>query len=229
MIKADLTELISLFKLFKSENKARSKLFTFWVEYSSIVTSLLRFLKVERTGNWKLHLFSIVAMVTYFIARDRQKYIPYLPVYLANMQQLELTHLDVYEDFNAGNHSINCTGQPFSQVSTDIALELLINTDSKLKGVVIPILHSPSALEWFFPSITSALKVLYGLQDGSHTTQKEAVLIRINQHEGDIEKMMGCFSVGLLTDPLIWTYSFSSPLELFCQKMWPKTLSAVSR
>lgn len=59
-------------------------------------------------------------MVTYFIARDRQKYIPYLPVYLANMQQLELTHLDVYEDFNAGNHSINCTGQPFSQVSTDI-------------------------------------------------------------------------------------------------------------
>lgn len=86
-------------------------------------------------------------MVTYFIARDRQKYIPYLPVYLANMQQLELTHLDVYDDFNAGNHSINCTGQPFSQVSTDIALELLINTDSKLKGVVIPILHSPSALE----------------------------------------------------------------------------------
>ena len=31
-------------------------------------------------------------MVTYFIARDRQKYIPYLPVYLTNMQQLELTH-----------------------------------------------------------------------------------------------------------------------------------------
>ena len=147
MIKADLTELISLFKLFKSENKARSKLFTFWVEYSSIVTSLLRFLKVERTGNWKLHLFSIVAMVTYFIARDRQKYIPYLPVYLTNMQQLELTHLDVYDDFNAGNHSINCAGQPFSQVSTDIALELLINIDSNLKGVVIPILHSPSALE----------------------------------------------------------------------------------
>lgn len=150
MIKADLTELISLFKVFKSENKARSKLFTFWVEYSSIVTSLLWFLKVERTRNWKLHLFSIAAMVTYFIARDRQKYIPYLPVYLANMQQLELTHLDVYDDFNAGNHSINCTGQPFSQVSTNIALELLINTDSKLKGVVIPILHSPSALEWFF-------------------------------------------------------------------------------
>ena len=55
-IEGDLTELMSLFEVFKSENRARSKLFAFWDEYVSMVTSLLQFLKAKRTGNWKLHL-----------------------------------------------------------------------------------------------------------------------------------------------------------------------------
>ena len=51
-----------------------------------------------------------------------------------------------------------------------------------------------------FSSITS-LKVLYGLQNGAHTTQKESVLIRIKQHKSDSKKTMGCYSTGLITDP----------------------------
>ena len=50
-IEGDLTELISLFAVFKSENRAKSELFAFWDEYVCVVTSLLQFLKVERTGN----------------------------------------------------------------------------------------------------------------------------------------------------------------------------------
>ena len=53
-----------------------------------MVTSLLQFVKVERTGNWKLHLSSIVAMLPHFFAMDRQNYTRYLPVYLTDMQQL---------------------------------------------------------------------------------------------------------------------------------------------
>ena len=70
-------------------------------------------------------------MLPYFFAMDRQNYDRYLPVYLADMQQLELTHPDVYNEFAAGNHSISHSGQPFSQVSTDMALEQSINADSK--------------------------------------------------------------------------------------------------
>ena len=58
-IEADLTKLMSPFGVFKSENQARSKLFTLWDYYGAMVTSLLQFLKAERTGNWKLHLHSI--------------------------------------------------------------------------------------------------------------------------------------------------------------------------
>ena len=91
-IEADLMELMSLFGVFKSENQARSNLFTFWDKCGAMVTSLLQFLKAEITGTWKLHLSSIAAMLHHYFAMDRQNYARFLPVYLTDMQQLELTH-----------------------------------------------------------------------------------------------------------------------------------------
>ena len=206
-IETDLTELVSLFGIFKTENQGKSKLFAFWDEYGCMVTSLLQFLKAERTGNWRLHLSSVAAMLPHFFAMDRQNYSRYLPVYLAYMQRLEVTHPEVYNEFAAGNHSISRTGQPFSQVSTDMAPEQSINADSKSSGGVIGISQSPSALErWFLTiheraSITSALKAMYGIQDGEKASHKEAAPRRIKRDEEDVKKMMGCFSSGLMTDP----------------------------
>ena len=69
-----------------------------------MVTSLLQFLQAERTGSWKLHLFSVAAMFRHFFVMDRQNYVHYLPVYLADMQQMELTHPDIYNEFAGENH-----------------------------------------------------------------------------------------------------------------------------
>ena len=44
-ITTDLTEITDLFAIFKSENQERSKLFAFWDEYCSMVTTLLQFLR----------------------------------------------------------------------------------------------------------------------------------------------------------------------------------------
>ena len=66
------------------------------------------------------------------------------------MQQQELTHSDVYNEFAAGNHTISRSGQPFLPVSTHMALEQSINADSKSSGGVIGISQVSSALErWF--------------------------------------------------------------------------------
>ena len=206
-ITTDLTEITDLFAIFKSENQERSNLFAFWDEYCSMVTTLLQFLKAERTGNWKLHLSSTAAMLPQFFAMDRQNYARYLPVYLADMQKLELTHPEVYKEFAAGNHSISRSGQPFSQVSTDMALEQSINADSKSSGGVIGISQSPSALErWFLTiheraSITSALKAMFGLQDGEQASHKGAAPRRVRRDEEDVKKMISCFSSGLMTNP----------------------------
>lgn len=67
----------------------------------------------------------------------RKTYARFLPVHLADMQRLELINPGVYKEFAAGNHSISRSGQPFSQVSADMALEQSINADySKSRGVV---------------------------------------------------------------------------------------------
>ena len=123
------------------------------------------------------------------------------------MQKLELTHPEVYKEFAEGNHSISRSGQSFSQVSTDMALEQSINADSKSSGGVIGISQSPSALErWFLTiheqaSITSALKAMFGLQDGEQASHKEAAPRRVRQDEEDVKKMISCFSSGLMTNP----------------------------
>ena len=113
-----------------------------------------------------------------------------------------------YNEFAAGNHTISRSGEPFLQVSADMALEQSINTKSS--GGVIGISQIPSALErWFLTiheraSITSALKAMYGLQDGEQAWHKEAAARRVKRDEEDVKKMMGCFSSGLMTDPFTY-------------------------
>ena len=46
-------------------------------------------------------------MLSHFFAMNRQNYARYLPVYLADMQQLELTHPDVYNEFDDDRPFIN--------------------------------------------------------------------------------------------------------------------------
>ena len=88
-----------------------------------------------------------------------------------------------------------------------MALEQSINADSKSSGGVIGISQSLSALErWFLTiheraSITSALKAMFGLQDGEQASHKEAAPRRVRRDEEDVKKMISCFSSGLMTNP----------------------------
>ena len=125
----ELSELTALFEVFKSQARAKSKMFAFWEQYGDMINTLLQFIKAERTGNWDLHLSTVATMVPHFFATDRPNYARWLPVYLADMNQLQSKHSKVQQEFVAGKHSISRSGQPFSQVSTDMALEQSINAD----------------------------------------------------------------------------------------------------
>ena len=99
------------------------------------------------------------------------------------MNMLESSHPKVHEELLAGNFSVNRSGHPFSQVSTDMALEQSINEDSKSKGGIVGMSQSPAALErWFLTahkraSVTTALREMYR-DDESH--QEGAILWRMN-------------------------------------------------
>ena len=112
----------------------------------------------------------------------------------------------MHQEFVEGNHSISRSGQPFSQVSTDVALEQSIKCSKSVGGVIV-ISQTPGTLErWFLTiheraSITSALKDFYGLQKSNNGPHKEAKSKRVQRDDEDIKKMIACFSSGLMADP----------------------------
>ena len=204
----DMDAITSLLTVFKSEGKAKSKLFSFWEEYIAMVMILLQFIKAERTGNWNLHLSSTAAMIPHFFAMDRTNYARWMPIYLADMHMLEERHPKVFHEFSAGNHSISRSQQPFAQVWTDMALEQSINLDSKSKGGIVGISRREDAVErWFLTSheraaITHSLKEMCGLENYEQVgTHKEARVARMKRDQEDIDRLVASFNSGLLTNP----------------------------
>ncbi|KAK3734695.1 hypothetical protein QZH41_002114 [Actinostola sp. cb2023] len=139
VLEVEVRELTSLFEAFKSEARAKSKMFAFWEQYGSMVNALLQFIKAERTGNWNLHLSAVATMLPHFFAMDRPNYARWLPVYLADMKQLETKHPLVHQEFAQGGHAVSRSGKPFAQVWTYMALEQSVNADSKSKGGIVGI------------------------------------------------------------------------------------------
>lgn len=145
-----LTTLQSELSRFQHDARCKSQLFTYWSDYVAMVQLLLEFIKAERTGDWPLHLSTTAGMTPHYFSMDRPNYSRWLPVYLADMNQLAKTHPDVHHEFMSGNHAISRSTQPFAQVWTDMALEQSINRDCKTSGGIIGISKRPGALErWF--------------------------------------------------------------------------------
>ncbi|KAK3696845.1 hypothetical protein QZH41_003454 [Actinostola sp. cb2023] len=204
----EMEDVVSLFYIFKEEAKAKSYIFVFWLEYISMVITLLQFVKAERTANWELHLLSTAAMVPHFFAMDRPNYARWLPVYLIDMYKIKENFPIIWEEFNEGNFSVSRSRQPFAQVWTDMALEQSVNLDSKSKGGIIGISQKPGALErWFLTAheraaITTSLKEMCGYEEVERVgTHKEARKKRVNKDEQDVQKIIECFTSGLMTNP----------------------------
>ena len=88
----------------RSSNGEQSK---FWMLYVDIVNNiLLALIRASREGNWLLHLHAIRAMIPWCFAHDKVNYARYLPVYLAEMINLQTDHPDVQQGLMAGHFSV---------------------------------------------------------------------------------------------------------------------------
>ena len=100
-----------------------------------------------------MHLAATKEMTPHFFSMERVNYSKWLPIYLADMNQLPITAPEVHEEFCKSSHAVNRSTNPFSQVWTDMALEQSINLDSKSSGGIIGITQKPDALtRWFLTS-----------------------------------------------------------------------------
>ena len=110
------------------------------------------------------------------------------------MKNIEVTHLDVFAEFVAGNFVVKKTGQSFNQISTDQALEH-VNKICKVAGGLIGITRIERARErWCLTfnqrnDIAQQTMDMYGLQSedtGKKQKSKDTGASRIGRDEEDV-------------------------------------------
>ena len=105
-----------------------------WIQYSDMIYILRKFISAERTGNWKLHLQSLTEMLPYLAAAGHNLYAKSLSIYLENMNNLSVTHPDVYKHFEEGKHVIRRSNKEWGGLSTDLVIEQELMRSLKTSG-----------------------------------------------------------------------------------------------
>ena len=94
-----------------------------WLQYMEMVDILRKFIKGERTGDWKLHLEAIHDMLPYFAASGHNQYTKSAYYYLQIMQNLETSHPSVYKRFLDGLYVVRRTDRFWGGLSADLIIE----------------------------------------------------------------------------------------------------------
>lgn len=105
-----------------------------WLQYMEMVTILRQFIKSERTGNWTLHLQSMMDMLPFFAACGHNNYLKSGYLYLQKMIPLEQTNPNVYHLFMSGLHVIRRSKRYWGALSADLVIEEVFMRSMKTSG-----------------------------------------------------------------------------------------------
>ena len=117
--------------------------------YLDMVMIMLLFIRAFHTGDWLLHLSSLEMFIKYFFALDKLNYARMIPLYIAEMRELENSEPALWQEFLDGNWIVNKNAIPFCSIGADHALEH-INRMMKVSGGIIGITLNESARARFF-------------------------------------------------------------------------------
>ena len=181
--------------------QSTSSTFRFWRQYMGMVSIMMGFIRTDRDGDWKLHLYFFAKMLPWFALYDHVNYARWGPIYLADMSQLETSAPQVYSEFMKGKFSIKRTNKKFCQIASDQALEH-INRVAKVSGGIVGITRLDSARDTWCITYNERAKAsddtlgMFGLQledenvDWHHMDTGPA---RLQRDEEDIAKIMSEF------------------------------------
>ncbi|KAG1651588.1 hypothetical protein GQR58_026913 [Nymphon striatum] len=89
-------------------------------------------IRADREGDWYLHLASIKSMIPWCFAMVKTNYSRYLPVYYAQMTQLEQTCPDLHTHFLNGGFTVQLRqANPFAKIAIDQTVEETVNKDTQ--------------------------------------------------------------------------------------------------
>ena len=185
---------------------------TFWMMYVDMVEILLGLIRADREGDWHLHLACIRDMIPWCFAMDKTNYSRYLPVYYAQMTQLDKTCPDLHAHFMNGGFSVQLRqANPFAKIAIDQTVEETVNKDTQTSGGTKGFSLKPSALTRFYLTAEHRAEALRQLRDLIETSgQSQEGLVhtdlqpsRVKRDEEDVASI-----VDMLENN--WTNPFSN-------------------
>ena len=130
----DLKTLKSKFKDMTEKVMSESRTSSLWMQYNQMIIILHKFIRAERTGNFKLHLRSVFEMLPYLAAAGHYNYTKSVVVYLQQMKSLCITHPEIHAAFLKGCHVARRTNRFWAGISSDLTIEQTLMRSAKSTG-----------------------------------------------------------------------------------------------
>ena len=93
-----------------------------WLQYMDMIDIVRKFIKSERTGDWKLHLQVLQDMLPFLAASGHNLYTKSIYVYLQRLAQLPRQHPEVQRHFENGLHVVRRVDRYWAGLSTDLVI-----------------------------------------------------------------------------------------------------------
>ena len=141
---------------------------TLWLLYLEMVTILKKFIRAERTGNWKLHLEALREMLPFLAASGHNLYTKSVRLYLQKMSELGITHPEIQQQFENGHHVVRRSDRSWAGLSTDLVIEQVLMRSLKTTGGLTHGrgMSEKQRLVWLL-SMPTCIEVNYAMQDFS--------------------------------------------------------------
>lgn len=119
--------------------------FYFWATVLELELTILVFVRSLRQASFAMYVDALRELAVWFHALNHTNYARWIPVHLRDMVELPTTHLQIANEFQAGNFTVQKTTRPFSAIAIDQAHEQN-NAAVKGDGGAVGLTGNPSAL-----------------------------------------------------------------------------------
>lgn len=169
-----------------------------WIMYMQLVCILRSLIRSSRIGNWKLYLQSLREMLPYLCATGHNNYTKSLMLYLAKMENLEVTHPLVYSKFLEGLFVVHRSNTPWSGIFSDLCIEQVLMGSIKSSGGLTRGrgFEQSTSLLWLLSTpacgeVHKAVQEISGLgSSGPGTIHKDRTQARLSRDEKDLQSIM---------------------------------------
>ena len=162
-----------------------------------MVDILPTFIRVERTGNWKLHTQAVHDMLPYFAAAGHNPYAKSAYLYLQSMYDLQKEHPEVYTSFHNGLYVIRRSDRYWAGLSTDLAIEQVLMHSVKTCGGLTRGrgMSQSQCLIWLISmpacaDVNNAMQNLTGVMYHTSDQHKDTTKARQERDHKDTDKLV---------------------------------------